>query len=321
MNVFDRRERQPRRWQRPEPQAWPVNRLDLPLWLLATVWVDWRDRDREHRARSSVLAALRSPVREPVFIVGAPRSGTSFLGDCVGAIDSISYHREPVLTKAATRLVYTGEWSAADTRCVFDRTYRVLRALQRAGDRRVCEKDPGKALILPQLAAAFPDLRVVHIVRDPRDVVASILGKPWYRQVYAFARRRSPDGYVYGPFARFWTEPERREEFESTSDAHRAAWVWRAHATAASLGGDDLATRFVQVRYEDLVHDPVATSEHLAKFLAVDSDAERDALTERLQRASAASIGLWRTGLRDDEIESVRREAGRAARSFGYDLD
>ena len=41
-----------------------------------------------------------------ILILGAPRSGTTFLGSCIGALAEVSYHFEPRVTKAAARQVY-----------------------------------------------------------------------------------------------------------------------------------------------------------------------------------------------------------------------
>src|SRR5215213_3928585 len=50
--------------------------------------------------------ALDPRLSEPVFVLGAPRSGTTFLGSRLGLVSEFSYHFEPRLTKAAARHVY-----------------------------------------------------------------------------------------------------------------------------------------------------------------------------------------------------------------------
>jgi hypothetical protein len=41
------------------------------------------------------------------------------------------------------------------------------------------ENTPWNSLLLPQIARVLPTCRIVHIHRDPRDVVASIANRPW----------------------------------------------------------------------------------------------------------------------------------------------
>src|SRR5690349_10382646 len=66
---------------------------------------------RTRRLTSKRLAASIVPnLDRAVFVVGAARSGTTFLGDCVGHLPEISYHFEPPATKAAGRYVAEGMW-------------------------------------------------------------------------------------------------------------------------------------------------------------------------------------------------------------------
>ena len=72
--------------------------------------------------------------------------------------------------------------------------------------------------------------QVVHMIRDPRDVAASLLQKGWLK-----TERSGHDdvGAPYGGHARFWVEPERLAEFDGASEARRAGWAWRSYVTAA----------------------------------------------------------------------------------------
>ena len=73
---------------------------------------DFRDRRQDAALRHLPTAhALDPRLHRPVFIIGAPRSGTTFLGSSIGRMPEISYHLEPRLTKAAARCVYDGSWS------------------------------------------------------------------------------------------------------------------------------------------------------------------------------------------------------------------
>lgn len=72
---------------------------------------DIRDRRSDPAVRNRLSARALDPrLRRPVFIIGAPRSGTTFLGNSLGRLPEISYHFEPRLTKAAARCVYDGSW-------------------------------------------------------------------------------------------------------------------------------------------------------------------------------------------------------------------
>ena len=49
------------------------------------------------------------------------------------------------------------------------------------GKRRVGEKSPQHALHLETLREWFPDSLIIHMMRDPRASVASMLHMPWSR--------------------------------------------------------------------------------------------------------------------------------------------
>ena len=95
----------------------------------------------------------------------------------------------------------------------------MLRRSQRvacAAGARAVEQTPEATFVIPQLAEAFPQAQFVHLVRDGRDVVASLLERGW------LAGGAAPCGAVddasdapLGGHARFWVEPGARREFES----------------------------------------------------------------------------------------------------------
>ena len=146
----------------------------------------------------------------------------------------------------------------------------------------------------------------MHIVRDGRDAVCSLLEKPWLRREQAQA---DDAGVPYGAYARFWVEPERRGEFEAASDARRAAWVWRSYVTAARA-----AEGALEIRYEDLATDPAVVAASLARHL----DVPVEPLAAALGRAHASSVGRYRTELSAEQLEDVEAEAGALLRELGY---
>jgi hypothetical protein len=114
----------------------------------------------------------------------------------------------------------------------------------------------------------------------------------------------------YGAHARFWVEPERREEFERASEARRAAWAWRRYVTAARA----VPERTVELRYETLVEHPEAEAERLADVL----DAEPAHLRAAFARAHTASVGRWRRELTSDQVADIEAEAGGLLAQLGY---
>jgi hypothetical protein len=279
---------------------------------------DLRDRRRDPALLNRPSPRALDPrLRRPIFIIGAPRSGTTFLGNSLGRLPGISYHFEPRLTKAAARCVYDGSWSARRAATVFRLSYGALLLATLDGGYRFAEKNPENSFLVPFLATEFPDAQFVHIVRDGRDATVSHAEKPWLAADSAASGRRGPSGQLLGPGARWWVEPERRAEFSLVPDIARSAWCWRRFTEAAldSLGGL-AAGRTVEVRYEGMVSDPAATADMLSDFLELPPG--RIALHTSLARARRDSVGRWLAALGKRDLETIMAEIGPLLTRLGY---
>ena len=280
---------------------------------------DLRDRLRDPALFNRPSGRALDPrLRRPVFIIGAPRSGTTFLGNSLGRLPGISYHFEPRLTKAAARCVYDGSWSARRGGAVFRLSYGALLLATLDGGYRFAEKNPENSFLVPFLAAEFPDAQFVHIVRDGRDATVSHAEQPWLHADSAAAGRRGQSGQLHGPGTRWWVEPERRGEFPVVPDIVRSAWCWRRFTEAALDGVAALAAgRAAEVRYEALVSDPAATADMLADFLEL-PPAGRAGLHASLARARPDSVGRWRAALGERELAAMLAEIGPLLTRLGY---
>ncbi len=280
---------------------------------------DIRDRRRDPALRHPVSAhALDPRLHRPVFVIGAPRSGTTFLGSCLGRLPEISYHFEPRLTKAAARCMYDGSWSRRRGAAVFRLSYSTLLLAALDGGRRFAEKNPENSFLVPFLAAEFPGAQFIHIVRDGRDAAVSHAEKPWLAAASAASGQRGMAGQLHGPQARWWVESPRRDEFAKVPDIVRAAWCWRRFTEAALDGVARLPPgRAAEVRYEAMVSDPAGTADMLAGFLGA-SAAGRDELRTGMGRARPDSVGRWRAGLSDSDLRDVQTEIGPLLTRLGY---
>jgi Sulfotransferase family len=274
----------------------------------------------DSRVRREQATRRRRPGRlhRPVFVLGAPRSGTTFLGSALGAMPEFSYHFEPMLTKALVAAVAEGKWRPRAAGAVFRLTYSALLWNDGGGDRRFTEKTPQNCFIVQFLGSQFPDAQFVAIVRDGRDAALSYAEKPWLAERSRDSGRREPGGYSYGPYPRFWVEPDRRQEFATTSDLHRCVWAWRRHTEAMLADGRRLpADRYLELRYEDLVASPQEHGGRIADFLSVAPDG-RAALLEALAAGRTQSVGRWRSELSDADLTVMMNEAGPLLMRLGY---
>jgi hypothetical protein len=240
-----------------------------------------------------------------VFVLGSPRSGTTFLAGAIGSLPGFVDLGEVAPVKAAVPELARSDRNVAARR--LRRTLAVARRVGLVGAVRPVEQTPELAHVVDLLPLAYPSSQVIHLVRDGRDVVSSLLEKPWLRP----AQSKADDaGIAYGAYARFWVEPERRHEFETTSDARRAAWAWRRYVSAAQAA----QTPVLELRYEELAADPAAVAGRLASYLR----APEDELSSALSRAHGGSVGRYRHDLDERQLADVLAEAGDLLRELGY---
>jgi hypothetical protein len=302
-------------------QVTPIRWWNLPWWANRTVRASrhsYRPSQRPVSLRR--LGRLLVPnVRRPIFLLGAPRSGTTFLGTCLAELPELSYHQEPVATKAAARYVATGLWSGRKARRFYRTVYKWLMRIHCDGDLRLAEKTPRNAFLVGFLREAFPDAQFVHIIRDGRDAALSYSKKPWLSAASAGSARREPGGYPYGPTARFWVEPARTNQFETTTDLHRCIWAWRRHTESVLQEAETLPScQYHELRYEALAEHPHATAERLLDYLQIDDRTSRGQFHQAVDAADPGSVGSWRDGLTGDQLAVVMAEAGPLLAKLGY---
>ena len=122
---------------------------------------------------------------------------------------------------------------------------------ERHGKRRFGDKTPAHALVLRQLLRALPHARVVHLVRDPRDVVAALRRMPW----------------------------------ASASLLLNTLYTWLSVESVLSCGRDD--ERVLHMRHEELIAAPEASVRRLLDHLHL--DASDEAVAAMLEPAATAN--------------------------------
>jgi Sulfotransferase family len=204
-----------------------------------------------------------------VFIVGAPRSGTTWLQRLLATHSQIRTGQESKLFRW-----YIGPqlqtWRMETTReldpktatgrggtglsCYF-REDEFLSALKqylglllqpmigslRPGELFV-EKSPSHAMCIPEIKRLLPEARIIHVLRDPRDVVASLLAasRTW--------------GAAWAPHT-----------------PAKAAGLWVEHVRAVKQAAQNLSrTEFHEVKYEQLRSSPERALREVADYLGLE---------------------------------------------------
>ena len=239
------------------------------------------------------------------FVVGSPRSGTSFTGSALGSQPGwVDLGEVPPLKAAVPRLAAR---PPAEQAAAIRQILQRVRTLGLARGLRAVEQNPETSYVLAGALEAYPQATAVHVIRDGRDVVCSLLERGWLRAEYG---ARDDAKQRYGAHARFWVELERRDEFEHVSEARRAAWAWRRYVGAARVAPE----RTLELRYEALVSAPDAEADRLAAALG----SAAAPLRRAFELAHDTSVGRWRQDLTAEQLADVEAEAGDLLAELGY---
>src|SRR5581483_6914174 len=225
-------------------------------------------------------STARSPIDRPIIIVAAPRSGSTLLFETLACspqlytlggeghwlIEGLDSLRPGAADVESNRL--TGaNWSQAlqgHVRSTLASELRLPDGRHWNGRDviRVLEKTPKNALRIPLLDRLFPGALFVHLWRDPRENIASII-EAW----------RSGNWITYPKLAGWqgppWSLllPPGWRELQGKPLADIAAHQWRV---ANEIMLDDLrrlpASRWTTIDYADLVRDPPSVVRGLCSF-------------------------------------------------------
>lgn len=244
----------------------------------------------------------------PIFLVGAPRSGTSL------AVDLFGTHPDVANWSEAGRL-----WDPVDYRNPeADHHWTAERATpaqiarlhrwcewyrRKEGKARFVNKHPRNSVRIGYLRRVFPDARFIHVIRDGRGVAASIR-----TQVRSRPRRAAQP---LGGFCRppGWRSLMREDPVEEN------ALLWQAIVRHVRAEGERLGEAYCEVRYETLCAEPRAVYAELFRFSGLgSSEAElRGIPAEPLTRSDA-----WRDTLSAEEVATVEKAAGDLLAELGY---
>ena len=169
------------------------------------------------------------------------------------------------------------------------------------GKERYGDKTPTFVLHVRPLSELFADATFVQVVRDGRDVALSLLEAEWGPRTIA-----------------------------------EAALHWELHVRSGAHAGARLGPhRYSEIRYEDVVEDPVAAAADLCQRVGLEFD---DAMLryfegvtpllaglpdaeehQNLRRPPTTGIRDWRAQMAEDDVALFEALAGEALTQFGYE--
>lgn len=287
----------------------------------------------------------------PIFIVGNSRSGTTLIGRILGSHptvftfeelhffeelwnpddDSSTLSPEEASSLFARLLSiqrngYLTPGKTADFLPESDRTLQDLLPdlspisifaafinyeTQLQGKTRPCEQTPQNTLYIGEILQAFPEARVIHMIRDPRDILLS-QKRRWQRPFLA-------------------SNIPKKEAIRYWLNYHpiTITKLWQGNINSARRFAKDSRVR--EVRFEDLVSEPEKIVSEICKFVElsysekllevpqIGSSSTRDCSeASGIDRSKAQN---WsRGGLREPEIFWCQKFARTLMEEYGYEL-
>lgn len=291
------------------------------------------------RSTTHILVVNGVKVRQPVFILGAPHSGTELLARAIKRSTGIhltvgrpgvlrttyAFARQPSLASergaAAARVLrdaYAHAWQISAEACAecplecreMGTFTEEGSCVPQHGVERFGDASPDLIYCAEVIREAFPDARFLQVIRDGRDAVAEMLGDPrclaWFQP-----GMDNVDEVFPNPF--FGVEDgEERAHWPEAGPTVKCALRWRGSVRlSARLRAGTPAEQLLTLRFEDMCARPAATLEKVSDYL--DHPLARDALD-----GAPSDPGAPRSRLTAKQIGVVERIAGEELRRLGY---
>ncbi|MCT9932762.1 sulfotransferase [Planotetraspora sp. A-T 1434] len=290
------------------------------------------------RPPTHILVVNGVKVRQPVFVMGAPHSGADLLGRALKRSPGFhvtmgrapvarvvyAFARRPSIARSGgapsvIRDVLAEAWQVVPGACAeCTATCREAGGIVGSGPcvgagtlARFGDAGPDLLYSAPVLLRAFPDARLIQIIRDGRDVVADMLADPtcmaWFKP-----HMLSEDAEFPNPFLGV-SSAGHRGRWNDMAPAGKCALRWRgAVRLSATLRRELPAEQLLTLRYEDMLAAPGEAIDSVSSFL------ETKISTIALYGTAAPKPGGWRKRLTPADAELVEKVGREELRRLGY---
>ncbi len=181
---------------------------------------------------------------------------------------------------------------------------------ERNGKKIPCEQTPRYLFYVKEILDLFPEAKIINMVRDPRDVLLSQKNK-WRRRF--LGARNIPLNEAIRAWANY--------------HPYIIARLWRGAIRMASQFNGH--SRFISIRFEDLLQQPEETIKHLCDFIGIDFEKNmlqvpqvgsslKEDTPNKLGIDPARSCSWKRGGLTSVEIAICQKVARSEMISQGY---
>jgi hypothetical protein len=288
--------------------------------------------------RPHILVVNGRKVHQPVFIIGSPYAGTDLLARAIKQAPGFhltigqrsvlgvvyAFARSPSIQRgrdeaAATVLrdAFAQAWQVTPHGCLeCSAECREAGGVNGAGScvlerdvRRYGDATPDLIYCADAVVDAFPDARIVQIIRDGRDVTAAMMSDA---RTLGYFRRGVVETEFPNPFLGIETEQD-LAAWPTLSTAGKCAMRWLGSVRKmARLRSGLSAQQLTTLRYEQLLRQPAASLAAVSEFIGAPVRAPRHL------RPSGLEPGGWRRVLTPAQLADFEKVAGTELRRVGY---
>ncbi len=274
-------------------------------------------------------------IDRPIFVIGVGRSGTTLLQSMLNAHSQIAFPPEthfvreflaspkmqgavrqrkfrPIVERISQNESLGKLGVDLDSICTtlidrdeftLEKFYKHILAEygSRAEKPRIGDKDPKNLEHLHEIHALFPDACVIHMIRDPRDVILSRTKAKWSKH-----RRFLTHVFTY------------------------EAQIQKARRDGSRLFGSE----YTELLYENLISDPASILRELCESIGVEFEdgmlsyyetadqviqgEEADWKENCFKPILSGNLGKWKSELPDDQVHHIESLCGTPFAEFGY---
>lgn len=260
-------------------------------------------------------------ISRSILLGGSARSGTTIMGKLVGSLEGVEYFFEPAfLHKFIWQLgrMADGDWQRGfeayayddlllgaiagrnlnfnrnDDSCIFNvkteeeinqrmaKSHRKLDLESLAEKHTLAFKIPDLAFKVPHFQQLYPGLRAIAMVRNPGDVLNSLVSKKWFSDEALHTDSPLPqiDFEMNGAYrVPKWVEPSQVDFWMTASELERCAYYW-IRINEYLLGNVE-AYHFVS--YDAMVRDPESVLAGICDAFSLSRGGKTEAVLASIQ--------------------------------------
>lgn len=279
--------------------------------------------------------------RNPILLVGAPRSGTKMLRELMKLHPCVKgelFEEERIWCWGNSNAMYSYLSPSVVTREIRQHIRQHFFRKISKENTRFIDKNTCNSLRLDYVRSIFPESKIIHIIRDGRSATASLRVRwqrpfdwryilrekafpikelPFFisRQIRYNVHRFMSKGQHAGLYGPRFEGIRQTVKSEPLLKVCALQWMSCVCAVLESKNGIP-GQQFHEVRYEQIVKDPVSVLSSLFDYLEIEID------THFLRKANKyvqeTSLDKWKRHLTQTDLNLLEETIGHVQKSIGY---